>query len=979
MAIQDKFNRANVIYKITKDIDLGGETLTIPEGCTLDFQGGSFSNGTIVGDNTAINASLVQIFGLYIELQGQWNISEWYPEWYGAKGDGVTDDSEAFNKLDGKSIKLSETDYAISNVILGDNTQIVGSGVKFGFKQLDNSSGDCITMFNWGNGVLRDFKIEGGKNITKVNYRQALLKLKANRGDASLNRSVIEHISVMNGEHCGISILGNGDEDNGMTCSWAWVFSITECWLATFGEYALYNHGTDNRFNNLKIGGGALANVLEEGSANIWENIKSDSLPGKVAIQNYDNDYEALMKSVDGSAFTVKNAGSSHFINIDIQSSRFTGAKFINCEGCIINIAANNCGYGLTGDDLDNVKQYSPGIYLSNCINNIINVGSNRYSHQVYGIKANGYTNCMNIINFTVGTWNMEQNQFDVTYDDINRLKTNNIVNTSFYDSLINRPRVITLRSLVPWDKTWISNSTGVIEEDTNALIPPAFSVKVDRSAATSSYDTMFVKGNISVRAGHTYLFTTIMDIVSKDGTAVDVANRQSLPYYVVTVSSGKVTIFNPHLIYKSKTLSLTTNKRIVNYCLFTPDTDAKATISCLHVNKKVVARVTQPNLYDLTQDLDIEVSNIRSDYDFSYLYKYIFAHSGYDSGLNLFADLPVYTNISHNHVVGNINQIENRGIDGDFFFDPNLKTPFYQVNGEWIAPNGLSYDSLSRVVNEELGTNEKGYSKYNNTAGMPLYWDGGGWSLVSKSDIAIIVFQSSTGFKLVSLEKYNGEIHEPIGVAVKFKDRYIAIAKDSFNNIWGTNIATDIGITINPNLINHYNYDDGFLYNQKVINNIDGILDAENAVSICYNYECIDSHGWGIKSGNWYLPSIGEMIFIMENRRMINYALGLIGGTKIIEYSHWTINDLKGNNFNSAIYGTNYPDGVIIGANVKKTAAMYIRPIANLNRITDVSNSEKRPLLGLIDCGFQYYDTTLKKPIWWTGDKWVDATGATV
>lgn len=50
MAIQDKFSRANVIYKITKDIDLGGETLIIPEGCTLDFQGGSFSNGTIVGD-----------------------------------------------------------------------------------------------------------------------------------------------------------------------------------------------------------------------------------------------------------------------------------------------------------------------------------------------------------------------------------------------------------------------------------------------------------------------------------------------------------------------------------------------------------------------------------------------------------------------------------------------------------------------------------------------------------------------------------------------------------------------------------------------------------------------------------------------------------------------------------------------------------------------------------------------------------------
>lgn len=54
MAIQDKFNKTNVIYKITKDISLEGGTLTIPEGCTLDFQGGSFTNGTVTLNNTLI-------------------------------------------------------------------------------------------------------------------------------------------------------------------------------------------------------------------------------------------------------------------------------------------------------------------------------------------------------------------------------------------------------------------------------------------------------------------------------------------------------------------------------------------------------------------------------------------------------------------------------------------------------------------------------------------------------------------------------------------------------------------------------------------------------------------------------------------------------------------------------------------------------------------------------------------------------------
>lgn len=52
--IQNKFNKPNVIYKITKDIDLEGGILTIPEGCTLDFQGGSIINGTLILNNTLI-------------------------------------------------------------------------------------------------------------------------------------------------------------------------------------------------------------------------------------------------------------------------------------------------------------------------------------------------------------------------------------------------------------------------------------------------------------------------------------------------------------------------------------------------------------------------------------------------------------------------------------------------------------------------------------------------------------------------------------------------------------------------------------------------------------------------------------------------------------------------------------------------------------------------------------------------------------
>ena len=52
--IQSRFDSASKIYKITQDIDLGHGVLTIPYGCTLDFQGGRIINGTVRLNNTKV-------------------------------------------------------------------------------------------------------------------------------------------------------------------------------------------------------------------------------------------------------------------------------------------------------------------------------------------------------------------------------------------------------------------------------------------------------------------------------------------------------------------------------------------------------------------------------------------------------------------------------------------------------------------------------------------------------------------------------------------------------------------------------------------------------------------------------------------------------------------------------------------------------------------------------------------------------------
>lgn len=127
-AIRSKFDRTNVIYKITKDIDLGHGVLTIPEGCTLDFQGGSIINGTIVGNNTKIKAGLQRIFDIDITLNGTWIVNEAYPEWFGAiRNTDCTASFQSILNSPFKNIVLSST-YTISDTLyISQGTTIQGN------------------------------------------------------------------------------------------------------------------------------------------------------------------------------------------------------------------------------------------------------------------------------------------------------------------------------------------------------------------------------------------------------------------------------------------------------------------------------------------------------------------------------------------------------------------------------------------------------------------------------------------------------------------------------------------------------------------------------------------------------------------------------------------------------------------------------------------------------------------------------------
>lgn len=79
---QAMMNAANTCYVIMYDYDLGGETITVPEGCVLEFDGGSLKNGTIDLNGSKIEAGHYQIFGDGLDIVTE-HKREVYSSWFG--------------------------------------------------------------------------------------------------------------------------------------------------------------------------------------------------------------------------------------------------------------------------------------------------------------------------------------------------------------------------------------------------------------------------------------------------------------------------------------------------------------------------------------------------------------------------------------------------------------------------------------------------------------------------------------------------------------------------------------------------------------------------------------------------------------------------------------------------------------------------------------------------------------------------------
>lgn len=118
-------NQSNTIYEIRYDFDLNGVNLVLPEYSTLKFCGGSLKNGSLNLYRCNIQAPKhYQIFDNVIIYS-----TTIYPEWFGAKGDGSSDDSDVFNYIGNLYVNIELQPG--KTYILKKNVKIIQSGTYF--------------------------------------------------------------------------------------------------------------------------------------------------------------------------------------------------------------------------------------------------------------------------------------------------------------------------------------------------------------------------------------------------------------------------------------------------------------------------------------------------------------------------------------------------------------------------------------------------------------------------------------------------------------------------------------------------------------------------------------------------------------------------------------------------------------------------------------------------------------------------------
>ena len=260
------------------------------------------------------------------------------PEMYGAKGDGVTDDTAAFQQLNGKLAFIGAKTYIVENLEYGARTHLIGAGQgKTRLKLKPNASVKrVLSMVNAYESRVEGLTLDGNKENQTGAYDtyDAVFTLRTTSTGSPmyLSYSTFENIGIEMGGNYGFAmprVSGNPDYN------WNWCYHCNNFFIRRC-RVGVLNMGSDNEFSNFYVTGSDDAGFICKGSSsNKYVNFKLEGTSGQ-SKTSISTPSEAIL--------VFDGAHTEMMTNLDIQSAAYHGIKVINAKNISLRGICNNCG-----------------------------------------------------------------------------------------------------------------------------------------------------------------------------------------------------------------------------------------------------------------------------------------------------------------------------------------------------------------------------------------------------------------------------------------------------------------------------------------------------------------------------------------------------------------------------------------------------------------------------------------------------------